>query len=66
MKESSGNASLEVERINGADGEVAVKWKTIDGSAKSPEDYDGGEGILTFKHGEVGLHTLNDLNNKLA
>jgi len=44
---------IEVERANGADGEVSVNWKTIDGSAKSPKDYQGGEGTLTFKHGEV-------------
>lgn len=41
MKESSGTATLEVERINGADGEITVQWKTTDGSAKSPEDYEG-------------------------
>ena len=48
-------ANLEVERTNGADGEVSVKWRTIDGTAKSTEDYTGGEGTLVFKHGEVNL-----------
>ena len=53
VKESCGFASIEVERTDGADGEISVHWRTIDGSAKSPSDYQGGEGILTFKHGEV-------------
>ncbi|CAG7732673.1 unnamed protein product [Allacma fusca] len=53
VKESCGVANLEVERANGADGEIAVKWRTIDGSAKSPADFQGGEGTLVFKHGEI-------------
>lgn len=53
VKESCNFANIEVERIDGADGEVTVDWKTEDGSAKSPEDYQGGEGTLIFKHGEV-------------
>jgi solute carrier family 8 (sodium/calcium exchanger) len=57
VKESCEFASLEVERTNGADGEVSVQWRTIDGSAQSPEDFQGGEGTLVFKHGEVStLH----------
>ena len=58
VKESCEFASLEVERLNGADGEVSVQWKTIDGSAKSPEDYQGSEGTLVFKHGEVKLNFI--------
>ncbi len=42
-----------MERIGGADGDISVQWKTSDGSAKSPKDYQGGEGTLVFKHGEV-------------
>ncbi|CAG7711701.1 unnamed protein product [Allacma fusca] len=53
VKESCGVAILEVERVNGANGEVSVKWRSIDGSAKSPDDYRGGEGTLVFKHGET-------------
>jgi hypothetical protein len=53
VKESCKVATLEVERVNGADGEISVEWKTIDGSAKSPSDFQGGEGILNFKHGEI-------------
>lgn len=53
MKESCQFACIDVERIGGADGDISVQWKTIDGSAKSPKDYQGGEGTLVFKHGEV-------------
>jgi len=57
VKESCDYVSLEVERTNGADGDVSVQWKTIDDSAKSPADYIGGEGTLLFKHGET-LRTI--------
>jgi solute carrier family 8 (sodium/calcium exchanger) len=53
VKESCGFASIEVERVDGADGNVSVQWRTKDESAVSPKDFVGGEGILTFCHGEV-------------
>ena len=56
MKESIGNAQLSVVRQNGADGDVDVKWRTIDKTAVSGKDYEGGEGVITFKHGETKLH----------
>ena len=40
-------------RQNGADGDVDVKWKTMDKTAISGKDYKGGEGVLHFKHGET-------------
>lgn len=58
MKESIGNAVIPVVRKNGADGEITVKWRTIDKSALSGRDFKGGEGTLTFKHTEVRL-TIN-------
>ena len=39
--------------MNGADGKVEVKWKTRDQSAVNEKDYIGGEGVLTFDHGET-------------
>ncbi len=30
-----------------------VKWRTIDKTAISGKDYNGGEGVITFKHGET-------------
>lgn len=53
MKESIGNAVIPVVRKNGADGEITVKWRTIDKSALDGRDFKGGEGLLTFKHTEV-------------
>ena len=40
-------------RNNGADGDITIKYKTIDKSAINGKDYKGGEGVLEFKHGEV-------------
>lgn len=53
VKESVGNALITVIRQNGADGDISVKWKTIDKSAVNGKDYTGGEGVLEFNHGEV-------------
>jgi solute carrier family 8 (sodium/calcium exchanger) len=65
VKESCKVCTLDVERVNGADGEVSVDWKTIDGTAKSPQDFEGGEGTLHFKHGEIlktlEIHIVDDL-----
>src|SRR5262249_36507176 len=32
---------------------VTVKWATADGTARAPEDYSAGQGILTFAPGET-------------
>lgn len=53
FKESAGKALIPVERSNGADGKVSVGWRTEDMSAHSPIDYEGGEGVLEFEHGEM-------------
>eukprot|EP00092_Neocalanus_flemingeri_P081218 GFUD01101392.1.p1 GENE.GFUD01101392.1~~GFUD01101392.1.p1 ORF type:complete len:850 (+),score=201.01 GFUD01101392.1:535-3084(+) len=53
VKESCGNAVLSVVRQNGADGDVTIKWRTIDKTAISGKDYTGGEGEIEFKHGET-------------
>ena len=45
-------------RENGADGDLKVKWKTIDKTAVSGKDFTGGEGELEFKHGET-QRTIN-------
>lgn len=65
MKESIGNAVIPVVRKNGADGEITVKWRTIDKSALSGRDFKGGEGELTFKHTEVRsvAHSIFSLAN---
>lgn len=53
VKESCGDALLSVIRQNGADGDVEVKWRTVDKTAINGRDYRGGEGVLEFKHGET-------------
>lgn len=53
VKESCGNALISVVRQNGADGEVEIKWRTIDKTAVEGKDYTGGEGVLKFTHGET-------------
>ena len=40
-------------RQNGADGDVTIKWRTIDKTAIGGKDYTGGEGEIEFKHGET-------------
>ena len=40
-------------RQNGADGDVTIKYKTIDKSAINGKDFEGGEGEIEFKHGET-------------
>ena len=55
VKESCGKAVLDVQRKNGADGKVSVKWRTIEGSAIRTKDYLEEMGELTFEHGEVSL-----------
>lgn len=47
--------SIGVVRHRGSDGEVVVKYKTIDKSAISGRDFVGGTGELIFKHGEVSI-----------
>ncbi|KAK3696289.1 hypothetical protein RRG08_027726 [Elysia crispata] len=53
IKESVESAQLTINRINGADGEVKVHWKTQDMSAVSGREYKGGQGTVLFKHGET-------------
>lgn len=63
-KESSGIAEIEIQRTNGADGQVSVKWTTTDQSAVSGKDYRGGEGTIVFEHGEtvklLGIELIDD------
>eukprot|EP00095_Tigriopus_kingsejongensis_P006604 snap_masked-scaffold634_size121673-processed-gene-0.12 protein:Tk06604 transcript:snap_masked-scaffold634_size121673-processed-gene-0.12-mRNA-1 annotation:"hypothetical protein DAPPUDRAFT_328233" len=53
IKESVGSARISVIREKGADGDITVKWKTVDKTAVNGKDYMGGEGVLEFKHGET-------------
>ena len=53
VKESAGMARLSITRKGGADGEVTLKWRTKDKNAVNGKDFTGGEGEITFKHGET-------------
>ena len=53
VKESADHAQMTVNRVNGADGEITVSWKTKDMSAKAGHEYMGENGKVTFKHGET-------------
>jgi len=51
--DGKGYAEVVVTRKNGSDGEIAVKYKTIDGSAIAGDDYEPAIGELVFKHQEI-------------
>lgn len=53
VDESAELVHVAVVRKNGADGQVSVRWRTIDGTAISGKDYHGGEGVLIFRNAEV-------------
>ncbi|XP_076458128.1 sodium/calcium exchanger 1-like [Babylonia areolata] len=53
VKESAEQAQLTINRVNGADGEVTVSWRTKDLSAKAGQEYVGDSGKVTFQHGET-------------
>lgn len=53
VQESIGTVLIPIVRSHGVDGIVTTKWRTIDRTAVSGKDYVGGEGEITFGHGEV-------------
>lgn len=62
--ESCGSFVAEVVRSRGARGEVSIPYKTIDGAAKSPQDYVHQEGVLKFddeqSKAEIYIPITND------
>ncbi|KAF8770675.1 Sodium/calcium exchanger 2 like protein [Argiope bruennichi] len=66
VQESIGTALIPVVRTNGVDGVVTAKWRTIDRTAVSGKDYIGGEGEITFEHGEseknIEIPIVDDFN----
>lgn len=65
MKESAGFVEVPIVRTHGTDGDVSVKWITIDESAISGRDYIGGEGEILFKDKEMikvlKIDIINDM-----
>lgn len=53
VREDAGVARVEVQRIGGIEGEVAVHWQTIEGSAVAGLHYETSSGVATFRHGET-------------
>lgn len=53
MKESAEAAVLRIVRKFGADGDISVRWRTVDDTAVSGRDFVGGSGEIVFKHGEI-------------
>ena len=53
VKESCGACVIPVMRRNGADGEISVKYRTIDKTAVGGKDYVPQEGTLIFRNNEV-------------
>ncbi|XP_054286263.1 sodium/calcium exchanger 2-like isoform X1 [Macrosteles quadrilineatus] len=66
VKESAGLVRIPVIRYKGSDGDVAIKWRTIDKSALSGRDYVGGNGTLNFKdmetRMEIEIPIINDFD----
>lgn len=65
MKESAGFVEVPVVRTHGSDGEVSVRWMTVDESAIAGRDYVGGEGKIVFNDKEVAkllrIEIINDM-----
>lgn len=53
VKESVGTFEVQVDRKNGADGQVSVNFKTTEINAISNKDFLAKSGVLEFKHGEI-------------
>uniref|UniRef100_H2Z6E9 Calx-beta domain-containing protein n=1 Tax=Ciona savignyi TaxID=51511 RepID=H2Z6E9_CIOSA len=68
VKESIGTAYIPLQRTNGADGVVKVKYRTSDVSGKDGVHYRGKQGTVTFEHGEdvknIDIEIINDHNTK--
>ena len=51
--EGEGVLTVNVTRTGGSDGNVTVDYAATDGTAKTPGDYTGGDGTLTWLEGDV-------------
>ncbi|KAG8457507.1 hypothetical protein KFE25_004143 [Diacronema lutheri] len=50
-EESCGSVTLQLERVGGVDGTLAVKFETCDGTARAGEDYEAANGGVVFVPG---------------
>ncbi|MDA8019217.1 MAG: plastocyanin/azurin family copper-binding protein [Thermoanaerobaculia bacterium] len=56
--ETSGSATVTVQRTNGTEGNVSVDFGTSDGSANEGVDYTAASGTLTWSNGEGGTKSF--------
>lgn len=56
--ENDGTVRLTAERVDGSDGGLSVRFTTRDGSAESGDDYDAGNGTLTWDDGDDDPQTF--------
>lgn len=68
VAESSKKIVIPVLREQGADGDVKVKWKAVDGTAKRGRDYLCTDGELTFGHGiisqDIEIEIVDDVEEE--
>ena len=68
VTEADGKAVLPLQREGGADGQILLRYKTVDGSAKNGRDFRGGDGIVIFMHGvteaNIEIPITNDLDEE--
>jgi len=53
ITESVGTYNIRIVRCGGCRGRVAVPYRTEEGTAKEPRDYQHSEGELIFEDGEI-------------
>lgn len=53
FNESEEEILVPIHRIGGMDGEVSVKWRTIEGTAREGRDYLGDSGVVNFSNNQV-------------
>ena len=58
VDERNGSISIDVERVDGDEGNVSVSFQTSNGSAIEGEDYVVTSGELFWESGETGIRTL--------
>ena len=66
VKESCGTENFTVYRENGVDGDIEVKWRTINRSAIRGKDFNGDHGILLFKSGEMNKEINIEIINNMS
>ena len=68
VKESCGTENFTVYRENGADGDIEVRWRTLNRTAVRGKDFNGDHGILYFRSGEmnkaINIEIINNMSTR--